>query len=164
MTPQEIRSLLTDYMIKRPLGVPVEGLQQVALQENLEQEAYQDSLGNWTIGVGHTPSYQGEYWSIDKCLSVFWVDITTKGVTPISTVFPWARGKMSDIRWWVFVNMAFNMGIGNFLNFHNTINAAQNGDWEACAEGMRDSIWYHQVGQRGVELVQQMLTNKWVLP
>ena len=33
--------------------LPLTGLQQIALQEGCETEAYQDSLGNLTIGIGH---------------------------------------------------------------------------------------------------------------
>ena len=144
--------------------LPLTGLQQIALQEGCETEAYQDSLGNWTIGIGHLGAYAGQVWTISQCMSQFFTDVQSIGVDPVNNNIPWALSDMGTIRWWVFVNMAFNMGIENLLQFSETLDAAQQGDWEGVAVGMENSLWYSQVGQRGVELCQQMRTNQWVLP
>ena len=145
-------------------SLPLTGLQQIALQEGCETEAYQDSLGNWSIGIGHLGSYAGETWTVSKCISQFFTDVQTIGVDPVNRNLSWALADMGTIRWWVFVNMAFNMGIFNLLQFNETLTAAEHLDWEGVAQGMENSLWYTQVGQRGVELCQQMRTNQWVLP
>lgn len=145
-------------------NLPLQGLQQIALQEGCETEAYQDSLGNYTIGIGHTPAYPGEVWTVDQCFRQFFQDVVNIGADPLTSALPWARETMGIIRWWVFVNMTFNMGINGFLEFTATIEAAKQQNWEGCAQGMEESLWYNQVGQRSIELCQQMRTNKWVLP
>lgn len=145
-------------------NLPLQGLQQIALQEGCETEAYQDTTGNWTIGIGHKGAYAGEVWTIDQCFQQFFQDVINIGVNPLNNALPWAQNTMGDIRWWVFVNMTYNMGIGGFLEFNATIQSAQEEDWEGVAQGMEESLWYSQVGQRAVELCQQMRTNQWAIP
>ena len=65
-------------------SLPLTGLQQIALQEGCETEAYQDSLGNWSIGIGHLGSYAGETWTVSKCISQFFTDVQTIGVDPVN--------------------------------------------------------------------------------
>jgi hypothetical protein len=45
--------------------------------------------------------------------------------------------------------MVFNMGASKFGGFKDTIKAIENEDWDAAADGMEDSKWFHQVGSRG---------------
>jgi len=144
-------------------ALPLRGLQQIALQEALETEAYQDSEGIWTIGVGHTPSYSGEVWTINQCLQIFIQDVYKDGVNPVNAHIPWAKD-MGVVRWWVFVNMSYNEGIERLMAFTDTLSAAERGDWSGTVQGMKESLWYNQVGQRAVELCKQMETNEWVLP
>ena len=145
-------------------SLPLAGLQQIALQEGCETEAYQDSLGNWTIGIGHLGAYAGQIWTVSQCVSQLFIDVKSIGVDPVNRNLSWALADMGTVRWWVFVNMSFNMGIFNLLQFNETLTAAEHLDWEGVAQGMENSLWYTQVGQRGVELCQQMRTNQWVLP
>jgi GH24 family phage-related lysozyme (muramidase) len=43
------------------------------------------------------------------------------------------------------------MGEGTFLGFHQTIAALRAGDWKAAADDLTDSLWFRQVGSRGIE-------------
>ena len=51
------------------------------------------------------------------------------------------------------------VGIGP-LGFHLMIAAANKGDFEEAANQLKDSVWYSQVGDRGVELVEQLRTGQ----
>ncbi|MGC9239847.1 MAG: glycoside hydrolase family protein [Acidithiobacillus sp.] len=166
MTNLEILTTIEALFSANPVvaNLPLKGLQQIALQEGCETEAYQDTTGNWTIGIGHKGAYAGEVWTVDQCFRQFFKDVVEIAVDPLNVALPWARQTMGEVRWWVFVNMTYNMGIAGFMAFSATIQAAHLGDWEGTARGMEESLWYTQVGQRGVELCQQMRTNQWVLP
>ncbi len=166
MTNLEIMTTIEALFSTNPFvsKLPIKGLQQIALQEGCEPEAYQDKYGNWTIGIGHKGAYAGEVWSTDQCFRQFFKDVLNIAVNPLNESLPWAHETMGTIRWWVFVNMTYNMGIEGFMEFTETIDAAKAKDWEATAQGMENSLWYTQVGRRSVELCKQMRTNEWVLP
>jgi lysozyme len=52
--------------------------------------------------------------------------------------------------------MAFNLGRSRLGKFKKMIEAVNEGDYEKAAEEMIDSKWYHQVGNRSIELVEIM--------
>ena len=82
-----------------------------------------------------------------------------KAVAALDRALPWWRN-MSDVRMRVISNLCFNMGIGNsqkgLLSFKNTLAAMQAGDYKKAAQGMRDSTWATQTGQRAVRLAKMM--------
>lgn len=75
---------------------------------------------------------------------------------------PWWRG-MSPVRQRVLANMAFNMGIGTsskgLRSFRNTLAAMARGDYNAAANGMHESKWAEQVGERADRLIAMMRTG-----
>ena len=142
--------------------IPPQLLDQLKRQEGLELQSYWDPIGQvWTIGYGHTPSGPGVVWTEQQADDQLVQDVTV-AIDALDRALPWAR-EMGVVRWAVFVNMVFNLGIFRFLAFHDTINAAHAGDWEGTAQGMADSLWAEQVGRRAVELEQQMRTGEWML-
>ncbi len=64
----------------------------------------------------------------------------------------------------VLHDLAFNMGYGNLLGFHNmnAIINSTNPDWSAVASHLQNSLWYRQVADRGVRDVSALVNN--VLP
>jgi lysozyme len=79
----------------------------------------------------------------------------------LSQRLPWTN-QLDAARRGVLLNMAFNMGIGGLLQFHNMLAAVQAGDWAKAAAEMKESTWAKQVGARADRLEQQMLTGQWV--
>ena len=141
--------------------VPEELIAQLQQDEGLRLTAYQDVFGHWTIGYGHTPSRPGMIWTHDQALAMPRADCAA-ALRDVDRVLPWAR-RLGPVRHAVFVNMAFNMGIGRLNGFHRALAAARRGDHEACAHHMLDSLWAQQVGDRAHRLARQMRTNEWVL-
>lgn len=141
--------------------VPEELIAQLQQDEGLRLTAYQDVFGHWTIGYGHTPSRPGMIWTHDQALAMLRADCAA-ALRDVDRVLPWAR-RLGPVRHAVFVNMAFNMGIGRLNGFHRALAAARRGDHEACARHMQDSLWAQQVGDRARRLARQMRTNEWVL-
>lgn len=54
----------------------------------------------------------------------------------------------------VIADLIFNMGLPTFLEFHQTIAALKAGFWATAASDLKDSLWYSEVGTRGVEDVE----------
>ncbi len=74
---------------------------------------------------------------------------------------PWIQQKPLVIQG-VLVNLAFNMGVDGLLKFHNTLALIQSGEYDKAADALKDSLWYTQVGNRAIRLVQQLRTQEWV--
>ncbi len=153
---------IQDLFNKNAINLPLPGLQQVGLDEGLKLVAYQDEFGKWTIGLGHTPAYQGEVWTLDKAFSQFITDINTDGLNPVEQNFPWIDAQ-GIIRKWVLVNMSYNEGIDNLLAFTDTLKAMQNLDLHQVMLGMMDSLWYRQVTTRARQLMFQYWKNVWCI-
>ncbi len=143
------------------MNIPPQLITTLRNQEGVEHEAYQDSLGNWTIGVGHLGAYPGEVWTnaqIDAALA----EDVTKAATGLDRALPWLQ-TLGEVRWAAMVNQCFNMGLGNLLNFHEQLTALQAGDYVGAAHAMQDSEWYRQVPDRVDAICLQIITDTWVL-
>ena len=55
--------------------------------------------------------------------------------------------KLDHIRQNVLIEMAYNMGLSNLLNFKNTLNYLKNKDYENASKEMLNSKWHEQLKQ-----------------
>ncbi len=142
------------------MNVPPQLITALRNMEGVEHEAYQDSLGNWTIGVGHKGAYPGEVWTNTQIDAALTADIT-KAAIGLNRALPWLE-TLGEVRWSAMVNQCFNMGLGNLLNFHEQLAALQTGNYVGAAHAMQDSAWYHQVPNRVDALAYQIIFDEWV--
>lgn len=68
----------------------------------------------------------------------------------------------------VLLNMAFNMGVAGLLKFVRTlalVDGAIDGQntWEQVEAGLRNSLWWKQVGVRSRELGRQIVTGHYMV-
>lgn len=122
--------------------------------EGLRLSAYQDTRGIWTVGYGHAYVHPGTVWTQAQAAAQLAADVAHTEAS-LDIHLPWWRS-LDDVRQDVIVEMAFNMGVTSLCQFHNTLGAVQRGDWEAAHNGMLESLWARQVGQRAVRLAEQM--------
>lgn len=129
--------------------------------EGKKPHVYPDSLGFWTIGIGHlVDKRKGGRISEAAIQFIFEEDLAEKAAD-LDRELPWWR-TLSDARQRVLLNMTFNLGIGSrkpakgLLAFHNTLAAIREGRWNAAAAGMLDSLWARQVGPRAERLAAMM--------
>jgi len=54
------------------------------------------------------------------------------------------------------IDLSFNLGLTKLVQFKDLRQALAKKDFKAAAAALKDSNWYHQVGNRGVDLVNQM--------
>jgi lysozyme len=52
--------------------------------------------------------------------------------------------------------MAFNLGLDRLLQFHDTLAAVREGQYDHAAQHMLGSLWAHQVGARADRLAYLM--------
>lgn len=129
---------------------------QLVIDEGLRLKPYKDTVGKTTIGVGRNLDDVGL--SKSEAMMLLGADIE-RVESDLDRCLPWWRG-MSEARKQALANMCFNMGLGDskrgLLSFRNTLTAMQSGDYKKAAQGMRDSSWAKQVGQRAERLAKMM--------
>lgn len=142
-----------------PSGPPVDIK---SLSESLElgearrTRPYVDTVGKITIGVGRNLTDKGlRQTEIDLLLR----NDIDEAIYDLDRFLPWWRS-LDEPRRRVMVEMCFNMGIGDglkgFLSFRNTLEAIRTGRYGDAADGMRDSKWATQVGDRADRLARVM--------
>lgn len=123
--------------------------------EDVKYSVYQDSLGYWTIGVGHlVDARKGGKLSDAVVDMILDEDIESK-MADLDKNLPWWR-TVSENRQRALLNMCFNLGIGGLLGFTNTLNLIRQGHYDQAAVEMLNSKWATQVGDRAKRLSAMM--------
>lgn len=141
---------------------PQELVDQIKRQEGLRLTAYQDTLGNRSIGFGHTPAFPGQTITEAEAESLLIQDLSSAQSSLLSSL-PWCFS-LSVPRYCVLWNMTFNMGIAHLLEFRLMLAAVRNANYSEAAKQMMNSLWAEQVKERAVELSEQMETGVWFNP
>ena len=75
--------------------------------------------------------------------------------------------KLDHIRQNVIIEMAYNMGLSNLLNFKNTLNYLKNEDYENASKEMLNSKWHRELieydmqnGKKSHELLRSEYLSK----
>jgi len=131
--------------------------EQLRRDEGLRLKPYLDSVGKMTIGVGRNLTDKGITQAEADRFLFNDVDEVYAGLEDAGYV-----GGVNDARYYVLVNMAFNMGINGLLAFKRMLAAYRIRDWETAATEMLDSKWATQVGARSERLALQMRMGEWV--
>ena len=143
---------------------------------------YKDSVGLWTIGVGHLiqpgngktlpPEYDayknngGPYdkknnttpaMTDEQILKLFNKDFEHHKEMAMATP-GWNLANETGQA--AMIDLAFNMGGAWYKKFPNTSKALAAGDFNKASEGLKDSKWYTQVKDRGVKIVDMIRNGK----
>lgn len=132
----------------------------LALHEGRVPHAYQDSLGYWTIGVGHLIDKRRGGKLPDHFIDLLLDYDIEKHRAELFRALPWAE-TMDPVRQAVLIDMTFNLGIAGLLNFKNTLAAVKEQRWDDAARGMLASKWAGQVGSRATRLSDMMRSGRW---
>lgn len=130
-------------------------IEQLKRHEGFRAKPYKDTEGFTTIGYGFNLDA-----GIDEDLAVvilnYQVDKVKADVFSMQFVC-----KLNDARCDVIVNMAFNLGVSGLMKFKKMIAAIERGHYGQAAYEMMDSKWAVQVGNRAIELSEQMRTGEY---
>ena len=124
--------------MKKPYGTyPAEiAAPYVAEWEGMKCEAYQDAVGVWTIGVGHTGGVQkGDKIDHAEAMRLLASDLkrTVDGLAPHVHV------DVTEGQFIALTSLAFNLGTSGVVNGCPKLMAALNsGEWKACAREFLD--------------------------
>jgi lysozyme len=129
---------------------------QLTQEEGLRLRLYKDSVGKWTIGIGHNIEDDGISQAVAQF--IFSEDVTT-ATDALTAHLPWWL-TLDEVRQRVLIDMVFNMSIAKVLKFRRTLAAIQAGDYPAAAEYMSESLWATEVGARAVRLEAMMRTGE----
>jgi lysozyme len=135
--------------------------------EGIRLCVYQDSVGLWTIGVGHLLGTDRRMLQLNtqeaEALLDGDIEIAYRlAVSYIPDMIFWANdtseNNRNQTRARAIINMAFNLGprLGGFKKF---LAAANTHEWETAAKEMMDSKWAVQVGARAGRLRDMILTE-----
>lgn len=135
---------------------------------------YPDSLGKRTIGIGfnlddptapETCTIHGLDWQklVDGNATIGYSDAVAICTDQIlvakyaaSSIIPKFDALPETTVQVVVLDMEFNLGHPHFSKFFETIAAINRGDFAAAAADMKASLWYQEVGRRGVADCQLM--------
>lgn len=135
--------------------------------EGLRYDAYRDSLGYWTIGIGHLlgvgPTPRMTNLTDDEVDALFEYDAKVaenrcRELFPNWVLIPFVRRD-------ALINMSFNLGnrFRGFSKMIAAVNAAANTvldeAWLEVGRQMMDSVWAKQVGQRATRLHYMITMN-----
>jgi lysozyme len=111
--------------------------------------------GKVTVGIGHNLSDKG---IPDHIIELLFVHDLNEAAMDAQTLVAFA--KLDAIRQTVLVDMVFNMGLPKVKGFVNTLGHMAAGRWALAADGMLNSLWAKQVGNRAIELAEIMRTGE----
>lgn len=133
---------------------------QLKRDEGIRLESYKDSLGYWTIGVGHLLGAEQRMSRITfaEADALLQTDVAIASDTLVK-IAPWYTS-LDDVRQAALLNMTFNLGpkIGQFRHF---LDALQAHDYDTAARQMLESLWAKQVSARAERLSAQIRTGVW---
>ena len=132
-------------------------IEQLIRDEGVRLKPYTDSVGKLTIGIGRNLTDDGIRQSEANLMLQNDVDNVEHD---LSIALPWLS-KLDDIRKFVLVNMAFNMGLHGLVSFHRTLSLVEEGDYAGAAVAMLQSHWAAEVGIRAKRLSDQMRSGEW---
>lgn len=140
-------------------------------REGYRARAYRCTAGKLTVGWGWncdaSPipeiSQVGDEISRERAQELYHISVS-RVFADLDRSLPWWRD-LDLPRAAVLHDMCFNMGIGNgnsgLRSFKNTLSHIQHGRYLNASNGIKNSLYARQVGNRGKINAEQIRTGKW---
>lgn len=153
--------------------------------EGLKLKPYLDTVGKWTIGVGHDLSDDGllpheieailgaeccglskeeiiEHLKVRGITEEQAMDILAQDVLEVQNElhahFAWFS-ELDEVRQIAVIDMDFNLGMPHLKGFHDFLGHMAAGRYADAKAEMLDSKWARQVGHRATELADMIETG-----
>lgn len=134
------------------------------VDEAVKRKVYKDSLGYWTIGIGHYIGSDLEELTLsDKVINQIFKEDFRNARKSLIKIFGREKVKTWTVpRKHAVINMIFNLGEPRFLGFHDTIEHIKHDRWVQASNSARDSLWYKQIKEkRGERICQTLETGRY---
>lgn len=143
--------------LQLPSGSDADTKKMIIHHEGIRHKPYKDSLGLWTVGVGHLigdgkslpPEYNREF-SNEEVMEMFEKDFVHH--KQAAEKIP-GYDNLNDKGQAALVDLTFNMGPAWFKKWPNFTRNLKEGNTEGAAKSLEDSKWYTQVGRRAPTIV-----------
>ena len=135
-------------------------LEMLKRHEGVETHAYKCTAGKITIGVGRNIDPEGGIGLRPKEIEYLLQNDVDRVEQELVNSIPW----FEHVEWQrmdALVNICFNLGLPRFLKFKKALAAAEDQNWELCADEFMDSRWATQVGQRALEVTTLIRTGEY---
>jgi len=130
---------------------------------------YRDSLGNWTVGVGHLliGNELMQYVDVpttrikrnmteEECADTLVRDIVAAEKN-LGRILPgWKQ--LDETRQRALLNLSFNLG-GRLARFHGFLQCVEHQQWDDAAYHLQTSLWWKQVKSRGPRIAYMIQTG-----
>jgi lysozyme len=148
---------------KKKQDIPMSDLAQTLIEESegCVLVAYKDTLGFWTVGVGHRLT-DGKDWTgytitQEQADTLLQADMGAS--RSYAAAFP-NFSSMNDVRQAVCVSMCFQLG-SKPLHWPNFMAALRASDYTAAQAAGLDSLWAKQTPQRAQREMQMLQSGVW---
>jgi lysozyme len=127
-------------------------------EEGFVSHCYQDTLGYYTIGYGKLIDKRkgGGITEAEACILLD-NEILSK-IEELNAKIPW-WSRLDDVRKTVVLAMAFQLGVPGLLEFKQTLNSLEHGDWSGAAGHMMSSTWAAQTPLRAARMATAIRTG-----
>ena len=132
-------------------------IEQLKRHEGVKLKLYTCSAGKLTIGVGRNIQDNGI--TMEEAEYFLQNDIA-EARSQLLHAFPW-MGELNDARISAMINFTFNVGIGTVKKFEKALAALKEKNYDEAANQMMKSLWARQVGNRAIEVTEQIRTGEW---
>ena len=132
-------------------------IEQLKIHEGFRSTVYTCSAGKKTCGYGRNLDDVGI--SEEEAEMLLKNDIY-EATNQLLNAFPF-MATFSDARISAMINFTFNVGIGTVKTFTKSIDALKKEDFNLAADMMLDSRWANQVGDRAIQITEQIRTGRW---
>ena len=132
-------------------------IEQLKRHEGLKLKPYKCTADKLTIGVGRNLEDVGI--SEEEAEMLLQNDIQ-RATVQIQREFPWTT-ELDEVRFAALINFTFNVGIGTVGKFVNAMALLRDGSYDMAADEFLNSRWAKQVGQRAIDVTDQIRTGEW---
>ncbi len=122
-------------------------------EEGRKPSAYQDSLGFWTIGVGHLIDDRKGGKLPDAIIDALLDHDIAEHRAQVERELPWVLSRSQACQD-ALTNMCFQLGLGGLLGFKSMLAALQAGDYDGAKAHALDSAWARQTPNRAARVVE----------
>ena len=123
----------------------------------MELKPYKCTSDKLTIGIGRNLEDVG---ISEKEAEMLLQNDVQQVTAQLKEKFPWVL-QLDEVRFAALINFTFNVGIGTASKFVNAMALLKAGNYDTAADEFLDSRWAKQVGQRAIEVTEQIRTGEW---
>lgn len=132
--------------------------QEIELDEGRRNKAYKDTMGNWTIGIGHflgpNNIYAGTTWTDEQIDSHYETDFE-EAEAGAEKAFPAFAG-LDGPRKGALVNMSFQMGGTTLGTFRTFLNYLDLGRYKEAALDLMNTAYARQAPERAKRIAYRI--------